>query len=471
MSKPSTIAIDGPAAAGKSTIGELLAQRLGYLYLDTGAMYRAVTWVALERGIDIADEQAITALAERVEINITRPTVDDGRQYTVYADGEDVTWQIRRPEVDANVSPVSAYPGVRQALTEQQRRIGRRGRIVMMGRDIGTVVLPEADLKIYLGATAEERARRRHREILERGEEADFEEVLAAMRRRDKIDSQRKAAPLRPADDAIVIDTTELSIAEVLAKVEELVQSPKSKAQSSNGKGRAIFRRFACSLLRLLLRLFTRLEVRGLENVPAGGPLLVAFNHLAHLDAALVLPFLPQPVEGIALADLYRVPITGQLLRLYGTIPVHRDQFDRQVIRRALQVLAEGKVLALAPEARMSLTGALERARQGAAYLALRSGAPVLPVALTGTEKVYAEWKRLRRPQLTVTFGEPFVPPPQAGTPQARRQQVAELTDEIMHRIAALLPPEYRGVYAPTPNPSPNFRGGELKFPFSQGLS
>jgi len=453
--RPFTIAIDGTVASGKSTIGGLSAERLGYTYLDTGAMYRAVTWVALQQGIDIADEEAVTALAESVEINITRPTVDDGRQYTVYANGEDVTWQIRRPEVDANVSPVSAYPGVRKALTDQQRRIGRRGRIVMVGRDIGTVVLPEADLKIYLDATVEERARRRYREILERGEEADYEEVLASMRWRDKIDSEREAAPLRPADDAIIIDTTELSIAEVLAKVEELVQSPKSKVQSPNGKGRAMFRRFACSLLRLLFRLFTRLEVQGLENVPTGGPLLVAFNHLAHLDAALVLPFLPQPVEGIALEDLYHVPITGQLLRLYGTIPVHRDQFDRQVIRRALQVLAEGKMLALAPEARQSLTGALERARQGVAYLALRSGAPILPVAIMGTEHVPSDLKRLRRPRLTLTFGEPFVPPPRANNPQARRQQVADLTDEIMHRIAEMLPPEYRGVYAFTPQPLP----------------
>ena len=221
--KPSTIALDGPAASGKSTIGELLAQRLGYLHLDTGAMYRAVTWIALQQGIDIADEEAITALAESVEINITRPTADDGRQYTVFANGQDVTWQIRRPEVDANVSPVSAYPGVRQALTDQQRRIGRQGRIVMMGRDIGTVVLPEAHLKVYLEATVEERARRRYQEIRERGEETDYDEVLAAMRRRDKIDSEREAAPLRPADDAIIIDTTGLSIAEVLVKVEELV--------------------------------------------------------------------------------------------------------------------------------------------------------------------------------------------------------------------------------------------------------
>ncbi len=225
MSTLSIIAIDGTVASGKSTIGGLLADCLGYTYFDTGAMYRAVTWVALQQGMDTADEEAITALAESIVINITRPAVDDGRQYTVYADGEDVTWQIRRPEVDANVSPVSAYPGVRQALTEQQRRMGQRGRIVMVGRDIGTVVFPDADLKIYLDATVQERARRRYQEILDRGEEADYEEVLASMRRRDKIDSGREAAPLRPADDAIIIDTTELSIAEVLAKVEELVQN------------------------------------------------------------------------------------------------------------------------------------------------------------------------------------------------------------------------------------------------------
>jgi cytidylate kinase len=453
--KPSTIAIDGPAASGKSTIGELLARRLGYLYFDTGAMYRAVTWIALQQGIDIADEEAITTLAERMEINVTRPTLDDGRHYTVYADGLDITWEIRRPDVDANVSPVSAYPGVRQALTDQQRRIGRRGRIVMMGRDIGTVVLPDADLKVYLAATPEERAHRRHKEILNRGDEANYDEILSAIRRRDQIDSHRAAAPLRPAHDAVIIDTTGLGIAEVLAKVEELVCITRAGGPQMNAdlggntmsRGRLIFRRSAGALLKVFLRLCTRLEARGLENIPQSGPLVVAFNHLAHLDAALVMPFMPEPVEGIALEDLYRVPVTGQLLRLYGTIPVHRDQFDRDVIRRALQVLAEGKILALAPEARMSLTGALEQARLGVAYLALNSGAPVLPVAITGTETVPSDLKRLRRPRLTVTFGEVIATPPRASKPQARREQLAEFTDEIMYRIAAMLPPKYRGVY------------------------
>lgn len=223
MARPSTIAIDGPAASGKSTVGGLLAEQLGYLYFDTGVMYRAVTWVALERGIAIEDEVQVTALAEQLRIDVVRPTRDDGRQYTVLADGQDVTWEIRFPEVNRGVSPVSAYPGVRSALTAQQRRIGQRGRIVMVGRDIGTVVLPDADLKIYLDATMEERAGRRYREVVARDGLAVFDEVLDSVRRRDEIDSGRECAPLRAAEGAVRIDTTALSVDQVLERVLALV--------------------------------------------------------------------------------------------------------------------------------------------------------------------------------------------------------------------------------------------------------
>jgi cytidylate kinase len=200
-----------------------LSERLGYLYLDTGAMYRAVTWAALQKGLDVSNEEAISALARTLNIEIARPVGNDGRQYTVLADGEDVTWQIRDPEVDRHVSPVSAYAGVRKALTEQQRRIARQGSVVMVGRDIGTVVIPDADLKIYVDASPAVRARRRYLEILERGEEAEYESILHDMRRRDGIDSQRQVAPLRAAEDAVRVDTDNLSIAEVLRVVEELV--------------------------------------------------------------------------------------------------------------------------------------------------------------------------------------------------------------------------------------------------------
>lgn len=188
-------------------------------------MYRAVTWAALDQGIAIEDERGVTAVAERLEIDVVQPTVDDGRQYTVLADGQDVTWEIRRDEVNESVSPVAAYPGVRQALTVQQRRIGRRGQIVMVGRDIGTVVLPDADLKIYLDARVEKRAERRCLEMEARGIWVDYDAVLANLRQRDEIDGGRALAPMRPAEDATVIDTTLLDLDQVLERVLVLVEA------------------------------------------------------------------------------------------------------------------------------------------------------------------------------------------------------------------------------------------------------
>ncbi len=227
MTRASTIAIDGPAASGKSTIGEMLARKLGYLYLDTGAMYRAVALAALRRGADISDEERVSQIAREIDLEILPPgDHDDGRQYTVLLDGEDVTWNLRTPEVNAVVSQVSAYPGVRRALTEAQRRIGRRGRVVMVGRDIGTVVMPDADLKLFLDASPEERARRRHREMVQRGVASSFDDVLKWILLRDTIDSSRDVAPLRPAEDAVVIDTSEMNVDEVFERALTLAEDP-----------------------------------------------------------------------------------------------------------------------------------------------------------------------------------------------------------------------------------------------------
>ena len=225
MGTPTTIALDGPAASGKTTVGEVLARQLGYLLFDTGVMYRAATLMALQRGIAISDEAAVTALAEGLVIDVRPPTVEDGRLYTVLVDGQDVTHAIRSPDVDANVSPVSAYAGVRTALTAQQQRIGARGRVVMVGRDIGTVVLPDAEIKIYLDATPEERARRRLGDCTARGEETSLEIVLAGVLQRDEIDSGREHAPLRAAEDAVVIDSTGLSVQEVLVRIQVEIES------------------------------------------------------------------------------------------------------------------------------------------------------------------------------------------------------------------------------------------------------
>lgn len=224
MRTPNIIAIDGPAASGKSTVGEKLAADLGYLYFDTGVMYRAVTLAALERLHSVQDEEAVSELAEQIQIDVLPPSVADGRLYDVLLDSKDVTWAIRQPEIDQNVSQVSAYPRVRQAMTMQQRRIGQRGSVIMVGRDIGTVVFPEAELKIYLDASVEERARRRFNEMQQRGEAANYDEILKAMKRRDKMDTNRAIAPLRPAPDAVIINTDGLDIGEVINRVKSLMQ-------------------------------------------------------------------------------------------------------------------------------------------------------------------------------------------------------------------------------------------------------
>lgn len=225
MGKPITIAIDGPAGSGKSTLGALLANALEYLYFDTGVMYRAVTLAAIKKDLDMTDEGAIGELAHKVRIDVRPPTVDDGRDYDVLLDGEDVTWEIRGDAVNNYVSPVSTYAEVREAMTAQQRRIAQENDVVMVGRDIGTVVMPEAELKIFLDASVEVRAHRRYQEMLERGDHSDFDSVLRSLKNRDQIDSNRKIAPLKPAEDAIVIKADCMGIQQVLNKVKELIDN------------------------------------------------------------------------------------------------------------------------------------------------------------------------------------------------------------------------------------------------------
>jgi CMP/dCMP kinase len=217
MPSVSTIAIDGPAGSGKSTVGGALAKALGFLYFDTGIMYRCVALATLMHEINPREEAAVSALAQRIGIAVRPPDVSDGRQYTVLLDSTDVTWALRGKDVEARVSTVAAYPKVREAMVAQQRIVAAQGRIIMVGRDIGTVVLPKADIKIYLTASAEERAQRRHEEVLARGQSSDYETVLAAVRQRDALDSQRVTSPLRPADDAYIFDSTGLQIEQTVA--------------------------------------------------------------------------------------------------------------------------------------------------------------------------------------------------------------------------------------------------------------
>lgn len=219
MSHFVSIAIDGPAASGKSSVGLELSKRLGYLFLDTGIMYRAVTWAALQKGVDINAEAQISQLAAEIIITIIQPSLEDGRTNDICVDGVDITRRITEKKVNDNVSQVSKYKEVRSSLTKQQQKFALNGDIVMVGRDIGTVVLPNAEHKFFLTASAQERAKRRHREEIKKGGNPNFEEIQSNIMERDKIDTTRILAPLIPAKDAIIINTDNKSINQVVEEI------------------------------------------------------------------------------------------------------------------------------------------------------------------------------------------------------------------------------------------------------------
>lgn len=215
------IAIDGPSGAGKSTVAHLLAERLGYLQIDTGAMYRAVAYLMHQNGIDPDDLAAVERLCSRIDIRLDR---SDGLQ-RVFANGQDVTARIRTPEMSLLTSRISALRPVREAMMQAQRRMGDRGGVVLEGRDIGTVVFPDADVKFFLSASAEERGRRRYLELVAKGEQVTLADTIQAVISRDLQDSQRDLAPLRMAGDAIAVDSSGRSIDEVLETMETVCRN------------------------------------------------------------------------------------------------------------------------------------------------------------------------------------------------------------------------------------------------------
>ena len=215
------IALDGPAASGKSAVGSAVARALGFRFVDTGAMYRALTWRALESGIDPMDAPALAAMAEGAKVDV-RDT--DAERTQVIIDAHDATPHLRSPRVEATVSLVSQVPGVRAALVRVQREVARGGRIVMAGRDIGTVVLPDADLKVYLEASDRVRAERRARQAREAGEDADIDAMVSGLSERDRIDSTREASPLTAAADAVIINTDDMTLQDVVARILDLAR-------------------------------------------------------------------------------------------------------------------------------------------------------------------------------------------------------------------------------------------------------
>ena len=222
-SKPSVIAIDGPVAAGKTAVSALLAIKMGYRFIDTGVMYRAITWAVLRDGLDPDDQNHVTALAETTRIEVTETHSAGGERIKV--DGEDVTSQLRTQQVEDNVARVSRIKGVRIAMVNLQRAFAENGKIIMAGRDIGTVVLPNAPLKVFITASAKVRAQRRYLELKESGQSPEFQQVLNNLLDRDKLDTERATSPLRPDKNAHILDTDDIHLDQVVDQIISLAEA------------------------------------------------------------------------------------------------------------------------------------------------------------------------------------------------------------------------------------------------------
>ncbi len=225
MPLPSIIAVDGPAGSGKSSVSFAAARRIGYLFVDTGAFYRAITLLALENHIDPAASAQVVALTHAATFDMTPDLNDDGRQFTFWTNGVDITPRLHHPDVDAHVSTIAANGEVRAAVLEAQRQLATRGRVIMAGRDIGSVVLPDADLKIYIDASLEKRAERRYNQRVANNEPADLDAIREGLRQRDEIDSTREVAPLHQPEDAVYLDTTDLTLDESIEHTLQIIRN------------------------------------------------------------------------------------------------------------------------------------------------------------------------------------------------------------------------------------------------------
>lgn len=477
------VALDGPASSGKSSVGAAAAKELGYRFCDTGLLYRAVTWLGLHRSIPASAHEALVPLIREIEL----VDVGDGRLAKVAIDGIDRTAEVRAPDVDVAVSSYSAVAELRLALLERQRALASEGRIIMAGRDVGTIVLPDADLKLFLDASVEERARRRAEERGVDPAGPEGQAILAELHRRDELDSTREVAPLRQSAEAVVIRSDGNAFEQTVAAVLDVIRraegdaapaiegdaAPRDDASrpvrpprrarrpiraTPVATARSWLYRLGNVVLRGIVRAIVRFRSEGdFDAIPRTGPLIVAANHTSSADPVLITSFLSQridrPINWLGKRELLEWGPAGWAFRIAAIHPVDREAADLEAFRSAMRILDAGQVLAIFPEGTRSRDGGLQPVREGAGMLALRSGAPVLPVAVVDSDRMWPRGRLLPKlgKHVTARYGLPFAVAGELaarGAPTRGRQATEAATRLIMTRIAALLPPRQRGVYA-----------------------
>lgn len=406
------VAIDGPSGSGKTTTARGVARRLGLRHLDTGAMYRCVALRVARDGADPEDAAAVSAIAGRIDIGFGE--LEGGAQ-SVIMDGEDVTSDIRTPEVTATVSRVSAHPGVRHAMVRRQRHLADEGGAVLEGRDIGSVVLPGADVKIYLDANLEVRAHRRFHEFEQRGVKKEIDDVRRDLETRDMLDSTREVSPLRIPAGARIIDTSGLSIEEQVTRVvlaaersaERIAGLIVAPGEPNPYESRRFVWRLGRSFIKSILVLFWGLRIRRKDNARYRENFIYASNHRSNADPPLVGSTVPGEVHFVAKEALFTFNRAfAKLITTYNAMPIRRNMFDRGAMSGCLELLGKGRSVLIFPEGGRKPGPDLGNSRPGVGYLALQSGCTVVPTYVDGTASLTKSL--LRRPPLTVCYGRPI---------------------------------------------------------------
>lgn len=407
------IAIDGPGGAGKSSVAKAVASELQIIYVDTGALYRTIGMFMMESSVDLKNADDVISNLDKFNLELK---FTDGKQ-VILLNGNDVGDSIRTPEVSMAASYVSAIPEVRQFLLDMQRNIAKSNSVIMDGRDIGTVILPDAEVKIFLTASPEARAKRRYDELLSRGSNVTYEQVYNEMVQRDSNDANRTVAPCVAADDAIILDNSNFdpveTAAEVVRIIKEKQQSIEKTCDSSNSEisdateilksKKSTFYMKAHKIFAPFFRWIMRLNPIGAENIPEDGGIIFCSNHIGAVDVISIAACTTRQISFVAKKELFSLPLLGKLITALGAIKIDRGGNDVGAIKASITAAKKGNAVAIFPQGHRypGINPATTPKRNGAALIAYRSGCDVIPVCIQTKNGKYGILR-----QVDVIFGE-----------------------------------------------------------------
>ncbi|MBR6338488.1 MAG: (d)CMP kinase [Ruminococcus sp.] len=438
------VALDGPSGAGKSTIAKMAAARLGFVYVDTGAMYRTIAYYVIKEGVGTDDPEAVKAALPGIKIELK----NEGTQQ-VFLNGENVSDLIRTPEISMGASKVSAIPEVRAFLLGLQKDIAAANDIIMDGRDIGTVVLPDAQVKIFLTASAEERANRRFKELQEKGDPSTYEEVLADINQRDYNDTHRDIAPLRQADDAVLVDSSALTLEQTAEEIVRVITEKTAKKKERKPRElmpvhpitkthrynpvKLVFYTILRYIVIGLYHLFYDIHFEGVSNVPKDGGNVFASNHRSYQDPVFIALHTRIPLSYMAKEELFKQNIlfTG-LIKFFGAFPVSRGKGDTAVIDTSIEKLEQGRNLVIFPEGTRSKDGKVGPGKTGVALIAAVAQTKIVPVGI-----IFEGNLKFRR-KVIVRYGIP-VTPAEIGVTGTDPRSLKKIKLRIMEDITSLV--------------------------------